>query len=446
MVTFSAGVALRIETLDTANGGNDTIYGGNGNDAAFGGAGADTLQGESGNDIILGDHGVVVRADGSAAAQDVYTTDPTTGGADTISGGEGNNIVIGGPAGDTLSTGSGSDIVIGDSGYVVRNAGSVAERIYASYLPGTGDYDAGGNDTITIAGGANNVIGGVGNDTITTGTGLDVILGDNGTIGLGDTALGDEKYNVVTSDYANGGTDTINAGDGNNIVLGGSYSDSITTGNGWDLILGDNGKVVRGSDYVPSVIESLTGDIYGGNDALIDGGEGDDTIIGGNGDDTIRGGNGDDLLIGDNGRAVPGEASSIDVASGGSDTIDGGAGRDRIIGGMAGEASLKGGSEGDYILGDNGAILSTATTFADAGTVYRVTSESPASGGSETLIDGEGGNDIIIGGSAGDDTLTGGDGDDLIVGDNATVYTGEDTGALIWVESTYTNYGGGVKR
>ncbi|MDD2605547.1 MAG: calcium-binding protein, partial [Desulfobacteraceae bacterium] len=435
VLTFSNGVVLIIETLDTANGGSDTISGGTGNDVAFGGIGTDSVSGDAGNDILFGDHGVVKRADGSATAQHVYTRDPDDGGADAVHGGEGNNILIGGPAGDTITAASGSDIVIGDSGHVARSATAVAERIYST------DPDKGGNDTITISGGANNVIGGIGNDTITTGAGLDVVVGDNGTIGLGDSALGDEKYNIFSADDGHGGTDTITAGDGDNIVVAGSADDRVTAGSGWDLILGDNGRVVRTTGYVPTLIESRLGDGNAGSD-ILDGGAGHDKIIGGNGNDTLRGGDGDDVLIGDNGRVVPGEAVSIDVASGGADTIEGGAGRDRIIGGMAGETSIKGGSGGDYILGDNGSILSTATTFADAGVVYRVRSASPEASGSEMRIDGEGGNDVIVGGSSGDTTLSGGDGDDVILGDNGTVYIHEQTGAVIWVEATFTDAGG----
>jgi Ca2+-binding RTX toxin-like protein len=91
------------------------------------------------------------------------------------------------------------------------------------------------------------------------------------------------------------------------------------------------------------------------------------------------------------------------------------------------EAAIRGGADGDYILGDNGTILSTATSFAEAGVVHRVVSEAPASGGIEALIDGEGGDDVILGGSFGDTTLTGGEGDDLILGDNGTVYVHRET-------------------
>ena len=367
----------------------------------------------------------------------MYGTDPTHGGSDTLDGSEDDDIVMGGPGNDTLYTGSGNDIAIGDTGYVVRTAASVAESVT------TTDADKGGNDTVTAASGANVILGGVGNDTITAGAGNDVILGDNGLVGLGASGLGDEKYNVATSDYAYGGVDTIDAGDGNNIVLAGSGGDaSVTAGIGWDLILGDNGRVVRNASYVPLLIESLTGDTNGGNDQLIDGGSGHDTLIGGNGNDTIRGSAGNDIVIGDNGRVVPGEATSIDVDSGGADTIDGGSGRDLLIGGMGGETSVKGGSEGDYILGDNGTILSTGTTFGDPGVVTSISSGSPASSGSDVLIDGEDGDDVIIGGSSGDVTLKGSAGNDVILGDNGTVYTDEITGAVLRVESTYTGSGG----
>ena len=107
-----------------------------------------------------------------------------------------------------------------------------------------------------------------------------------GIAGLGDAALNEDQYNVLTSDYGHGGADDIEAGDGNNIILAGSGGETaVKAGSGWDVILGDNGKVIRTAAYVPIEILSLSNDSNAGNDLKVDGGSGNDTLIGGNGDD-----------------------------------------------------------------------------------------------------------------------------------------------------------------
>ena len=432
-ITIQAGVVLRIETLDTSVGGNDTVNGGEGADTIMGGAGDDHLMGDGGNDVVLGDHGVSIRNDGSALANDVYTSDPTQGGNDTVEGGDDADLLFGGPGNDSFTSGSGDDILIGDSGYVPRNSSDAPESAR------TTDPDKGGADSMEAMAGSNVILAGVGNDTVTAGPGHDVILGDNGVVGLGDTSLGTDSHNVMTSDYAQAGADTIDAGDGNNIVLAGSAGDlSVTAGSGWDIILGDNGKVVRTAAFVPTQIQSLLDDTNGGDDLHIDGGAGNDTIFGGAGDDTIFGNTGNDTIVGDSGEAVPSEVYSIDVAFGGKDTIDAGAGDDAVIGGMDGEYSILGGDGNDRILGDNGRILRTGTGFEDPGLITQTIAENPQSGGNEALIDGGGDDDVIVAGSAKDKVL-GSAGRDVILGDNGTVYT--DATGVLEIVSTYTAYG-----
>jgi Ca2+-binding RTX toxin-like protein len=65
------------------------------------------------------------------------------------------------------------------------------------------------------------------------------VFGDNGLIAYTDAV----PTLIETTDTvaATGGDDTIDAGDGNNVVFGGVGSDTITTGSGNDVVLGDNG-------------------------------------------------------------------------------------------------------------------------------------------------------------------------------------------------------------
>ena len=112
----------------------------------------------------------------------------------------------------------------------------------------------------------------------------------------------------------------VDAGSGNDVVLGSEGSDSLLGGDGDDEIRGNGGR-----DYV-----------WGeqGNDSLV-GGQGDDQIEGGDGNDLIAGNSGNDLILG--GR--------------GDDEISGGSGNDTIFG----DAGIGQGSQGsDIIRGEDG--------------------------------------------------------------------------------------------
>ena len=67
---------------DDLQGGNETlIEGGYHGDFILGGIGSDTtITGGQGDDVIFGDNGAVGRADGSSAANDFWSIDPSHGG------------------------------------------------------------------------------------------------------------------------------------------------------------------------------------------------------------------------------------------------------------------------------------------------------------------------------------------------------------------------------
>jgi Ca2+-binding RTX toxin-like protein len=95
------------------------------------------------------------------------------------------------------------------------------------------------------------------------------------------------------------GADSIQAGNGNNVIRGGNGPDTISVGTGNNIVLGGNGRnVINGSL---------------GNDTLL-GGDARDSITGGGGNDLIWGLEGNDTLVG-----------NIDGASG-MDTIYAGTG------------------------------------------------------------------------------------------------------------------------
>ena len=103
-----------------------------------------------------------------------------------------------------------------------------------------------------------------GDDTITTGNGSDIVNG----------LPGDDVISTGNQD------DFVQAGSGDDIVNGGNGKDTISGDAGNDVINGDNG-----------------------NDILL-GGTGNDQIFGGNGNDLLDPGDGFDIMTGGNGSDV----------------------------------------------------------------------------------------------------------------------------------------------
>ncbi|WP_417843271.1 hypothetical protein [Thalassospira sp.] len=106
------------------------------------------------------------------------------------------------------------------------------------------------NDTITTSDGNKIVLGGSGNDTITIGTGTGNGAGNTNYIS-GDLAelkrdADGKLVSFETVEESVGGDDTITTGSstGDDITLGGIGQDTISTGYGTDIIIGDLGIVI----------------------------------------------------------------------------------------------------------------------------------------------------------------------------------------------------------
>ncbi|HSW14811.1 MAG TPA: calcium-binding protein [Solimonas sp.] len=279
--------------------------------------------------------------------------------------------------------------------------------------PNHGDLDA-----------ANRLRGKGGDDRIEAGRGNDIVLGDDGE----DKLYGEE------------GDDTI---------LGGRHDDIIYGWTGDDLIYGEEGDdTIRGDTFSSAGIGKDT--IYGGyGDDAISGGSGDDYIKGEDDNDDIKGDAGDDELYGDSGDdALDGDAGDDQVYGGsGNDILDGGDGRDRLAGetgndsldgddgddalyGGVGSDTLRGGAGNDLLHGEDG---TDTADFSDgnAGVVVSLFDEIAVSSdlgtdilhGIENVI-GSNGKDVIDGnhssntidGDSDDDILRGHGGNDLILG------------------------------
>lgn len=128
-----------------------------------------------------------------------------------------------------------------------------------------------------------------------------------------------------------GGNDTLQAGDGADVLSGGDGNDILEPGNGNDSVSGGSG------------------------DDIVNGGPDNDIVLGGQGDDLVNGGPGNDIVCGESGRDTVSGGDGNDCASGGSeaDTVNGGAGNDTIHG-DAGDDFLLGREDDDWIFGGTG--------------------------------------------------------------------------------------------
>ena len=363
----------RIESSQTALGGDDVIRTGAGTKFILAGAGADVVQAgvepstglansAAAMRMVFGDSGIVVfNTAGLATSYQSMSDDETAGGGDSIAVGDGDNLIIGGAGGDAINAGNGANLILGDNGRVVRDAAGaglveVTSAVNQAAAPGLLDT-AGGADTIQAGNGRNIVIGGLGGDRIRTGAGDDLAFGDNVRVEF----INGLSVAIRSTDLtrASGGDDQMDLGDGDNIAIGGVGSDAVTTGSGIDVVLGDGGTILF--DGAGQVVEVVTGDPLLGGDDVISLGDGNDFAFGGAGNDSVDGGGGDDTLVGDGARLSLSDGGarmkllSIDVMLGGDDRLLGGAGTDVMIGGQ-GRDLLAGNFAEDLIFGNNAAV------------------------------------------------------------------------------------------
>jgi Ca2+-binding RTX toxin-like protein len=410
------------------------LFGGDGNDVLTGGSAADLLFGQAGNDTLLGKGG----------NDQLFGGD----GNDTLIGGAGNDQVFG-QAGDDLmiwNPGDGSDLFEGGAGVDTAevNGGNGAEvftitangtRVRFDRVgPAPFSLDIGTTENLVL-----NANGG--DDTITAGNGLSALIHLTLDGGAGnDTITGGD------------GNDTLIGGDGNDVITGGRGNDTVSLGTGDDLFVwnpGDGSDVVEGGAGFDTLQfngsnanENITISANGSRATLFrDVGNVTMDLNGIERIQLVAQGGADTIVVNDlTGTDV--KQVAIDLASPpGSGLGDGQA--DTVI--LAGAAS------GDQVL-----VAGAGTSIGVDGLPVQVTIDGVESAndslvintldGDDTInasglpagqvhlvIDGGAGNDTIIG-SDGNDTLIGGDGNDLVVGgrgnDVALLGAGDDT--FVW--------------
>lgn len=294
--------------------GADVLIGRDGNDMLTGLAGNDALRGGSGNDRLTGDDG-----------------------NDRLTGGTGNDIIDGGAGNDLIFMrgASGIDAIDGGAGTDRLLAESDNTRFAFSSITGVENISANGHADVAIYGtsAADNfdfsATSLVGITAINAGSGDDIIVGSAGA----DVILG------------GGGLDTLSGGAGNDIIEGGLSADTMNGGsgddvfriglaNGFDAIDGgaDFDSILATADNVRigltaiSNVELISADGYA--NVTISGYTTDDVLdFSGmtlTGIASISGHSGDDRIVGS-------AAADVIIGGNGADLLTGGAGNDRFV-------------------------------------------------------------------------------------------------------------------
>lgn len=299
----------------------------------------------------------------------------------------------------------GTQFVFGD-GTLWRQGSSSADSFVGTFGADAFDLRAGGADTVNA---------GDGNDVIDLGNTLDAADSIHGEGGQADVLrlAGNYAETVVLGETTIRGIEQFTLGIGGTIRL--QLNDAVlssATPAAWQAVLFD--ATSQGASDAVYLDGRLALKEF---KALMGGG--DDTLMGGARNDTLDGGAGANLLAGHGGDDRL-EVGSLLASS----TLLGGAGNDRlsVTFGSAGTSGvvMAGGSGSDTLRGGEGSDELRAAGWQDTVDDLVIddvgaTNELYGEGGHDILW-GDAGRDILVGGF-GDDTLLGGQGADTLYGD-----------------------------
>ena len=440
----------------TGNTGANVIVGNDGNNLLSGLGGADQLVGGLGDDVLKGGAGDDLLDGGGGTDTVDYSDLSVSVTVDLIAG---------------KATGEGTDSLISIESVIGSKAGDVIGR-----FTGDGILDGrGGDDTILVAGGRGQLLGGSGFDTLSFASaksavelslefGTATVSGQNAKVSGFEMAIGTDFDDVLTGHVDNErlegglGNDTIDGRSGADTIAGGLGSDKLTGGTGDDLFVYGGEGLDTITDFVAgqgtvdriqvtqmfsTVARVLVSTRQVGVDTEIDFGSGNKLVLANvdmsklDVDDfTLPAGN---FIVGTatgdviDGTTSPGlqpkATNETDVVrgNGGNDSISSLGGDDLVEGGD-GDDTLDPGTGADTVRGGTGndTIIATADGSNDsfdggAG----IDTVSYATTGAGLLIDLADGKARAIGPQAGVDTLTdvenaaGGNGDDAMYGSAA---------------------------
>jgi Ca2+-binding RTX toxin-like protein len=235
----SAGLGARIAINVNAGDGDDALNGGDEVDTFTGGIGNDTLNGGDANDLLNGGDGDDVLNGGN--------------GDDRVVGDKGRDMLLGGNGNDVLvwNNGDGDDLVNGDAGVDVTefNGGSTNDAFTAapsgtrtSFIRTSGTVIHMDIDTEAL-----NLNSFAGDDTLAVSAGLGGRIAFNVNAGDGnDTLVGADE---IDSFAGGAGSDKLTGGAGFDLLDGGADNDAIfSRDNVSDLVRGGAGSDTAQTD------------------------------------------------------------------------------------------------------------------------------------------------------------------------------------------------------
>jgi Ca2+-binding RTX toxin-like protein len=452
-----------------AQGGDDTVYGEDGNDIIYGGFGIDRLYGGAGSDTLYGGDNPDLM-DGGSGDDFIYgeSSGSDINGNDQLIGGSGNDFVSGGTGIDKLSGGTGDDHVVGDGDTDPFTHGSDGNDWIEGNSGGDILYGDNGDDLVDGGADQDQLFGGNGDDILRPGDatgaltiGTDEVLGNDGvdvndkgfdlmdfsdntpgiagvTFDLGnqinpavtvngtpsqvqsfqiDGVIGTRGADTLTGSGTAAGAGADASIAGNNWLIGGSGSDTLSGDAGDDVIIGGSVRLdALVGHYTTTYTFNNDNDGLTAADVLQDAQyqgashrvEYTDQVTGGllaatgfatHFTEMLRSDQFKDVVLGDGG---------VDVGN----ILDGGAGNDLLIGG-AGADILRGGQGIDWAVYDGVSAGVVATLLNIANNQQNTTSNGSATVG--TVVDTFYSIENLIGGS-GDDTLTGNNSANILMG------------------------------
>jgi Ca2+-binding RTX toxin-like protein len=275
--------------------GNDTILGSNGNDTLLGGDGNDFIDGQQGNDTVF-----------LGAGDDVAQWDPGDG-SDVIEGGDGN------------------DTMLFNGANIAENIAITANGNRTRLTRDVGNITMDMNDVETIR---VNALGGADKITVDNLPGTDVKQVDIDLAGTIGGTQGDGAADQVTVNGTNGSDQITVTAVGSKVTVSGlPVTVTVDHADAGDVLAinAGNGNDTINASALPAGVIGLTIDAGAGNDTVI-GSQGADTILGGDGNDTVTGGRGDDVAL-----LGAGNDTFIWNPGDGSDIVEGGAGTDTLL-------------------------------------------------------------------------------------------------------------------
>lgn len=294
----ASGAGGQVDYIDLGA-GDDVIVGGAGADIIYAGAGDDTIRAEQTDVRIDGGDGndtLELSANFTAVADQIFNVENITAtangitivltafnfggtinsfaaGATTVTGSIGNDTFVGGAGDDFFSGHQGNDIFTGNGGNDTYTGGTGTNRFNAN--SGTDTVtNLQGNDVFVVSLGAD-IRATVSNDFTATAASQNLGGANSDAVFTVDTNASVADFSAMT--VVNAATDGVTIQSGGAIIRNATYS---------------------GSDGNDSI--STSGTLFGSR-YTINANDGDDVVIGNSGIDIINGGDGDDVIRGNRG-------------------------------------------------------------------------------------------------------------------------------------------------